>query len=84
MESPELRHFRFFQELYMAGVVTQVTRNVAHSSSVTFPKINLSHNVLIAITVTRSRTDLNFSQRLREQNNSETLFVSYCDLIGQF
>ena len=49
-------------------------RHKLHESlrSVTYPGMNMSCNVFLAVTVARSRTNFYFSQRLRQQQNCET------------
>ena len=63
---------QFFLELvsqFRCAVATQVAESLP---SVTFPKINMSRNVFVAVIIARSRTDFYFWQQLRQQKNCET------------
>ena len=53
-------------------------RHKLHGSlpSVTYPEINVSRNVFVAVTGARNRTDFYLWQRLRQQNKVRDMFFS--------
>ena len=58
------------------NLVTPLQQKLHESlRSVTYPEMNMSSNVSVAVTVARSRTDFYFSQRLRQQKNLRDMFI---------
>ena len=53
-------------------------RHKLHGSlpGVTWPEMNMSRNVFVAVTVAQSRTEFYFSQRLRQQQKLRDMLIS--------